>query len=141
MLGEIEGTADLVISTLVLEHLPLDVFFKTVRGFMREEGGVLVLTGMHAEMGRRSRAGFVDVDKSGGERKVQGSSFVYEVEEVLVEGKKWGFAVDGEVGERAVCEEDVGEDLEGSALLGKRGRKWVGCKVWFGCVMRFEGRG
>lgn len=127
--------ADLVISTLVLEHLPVDVFFKTVRSFIKPTGGYVVLTNMHADMGRRSRAGFLDEETG---TKLQGTSFVYEIEEVVEEGRKWGFVVEGEVRERAVSESDVDEEGKGG-LLGRRGRKWVGCKVWFGFVMRFEG--
>lgn len=127
--------ADLIISTLVLEHLPLDVFFKTVRSFVKPTGGYAVLTNMHADMGRRSRAGFLDEETG---TKLQGTSFVYEIEEVVEEGRRWGFVIEGEVRERAVSEIDVDEEGKGG-LLGRRGRKWVGCMVWFGCVMRFEG--
>lgn len=38
----------------------------------------------------------------------------------------------GEMRERAVEEQDVGD----GKLLGPRGKKWIGVKVWFGCVMR-----
>jgi SAM-dependent methyltransferase len=131
------GNSDLVISTLVLEHLPIDVFFETVRSFMKPEGGYLILTNMHADMGKISQAGFLDEETG---KKVQGSSFVYEIEQVLEVGERWGFIADGEVRERCVNEEDIDEDGKGG-LLGKRARKWIGCKVWFGCVMRFEDRG
>ncbi|PVH86202.1 hypothetical protein DL98DRAFT_567654 [Cadophora sp. DSE1049] len=124
------GTADLVLSTLVIEHLPLDVFFRTVRHLLKKEGGVLVLTNMHAEMGRRSQAGFMLEEGV----KLQGESFVYEVEEVLEEGRRWGGTVVGEVGEREVRE----SDLERRVVDRGRGGKWVGCKVWFGVVMRFD---
>ncbi|KAG0650344.1 putative methyltransferase AN0656 [Hyphodiscus hymeniophilus] len=93
---EVAGKADVVLSTLVLEHLPIDVFFKTVRGLLRETGW-LVLTNMHAEMGRLSQAGFVDEETG---EKIRGESYVYEVHEVLEEGNKWGFHLEGEVIER-----------------------------------------
>jgi SAM-dependent methyltransferase len=131
----LSGQADLVISTLVLEHLPLDTFFRSVRSFLKPSGGYLVLTNMHADMGRRSRAGFLDEETG---QKVQGSSFVYEIEDVLNEGRKVGFVLQDKVKERSVRSEDV-SDEEGGALLGRRGRKWIGCNVWFGCIMRFEG--
>lgn len=130
----LEGQADLVLSTLVLEHLPIDVFFRTVKSFLKPSGGYLVLTNMHAEMGRRSQAGFMDPETGG---KVQGMSFVYEVQEVVEEGRKWGAEVLGSVEERAV-EED---DLQSGVVNEERGKKWVGCRVWFGCVMRFGGEG
>jgi SAM-dependent methyltransferase len=129
---KLEGQADLVISTLVLEHLPSDVFFKTIASLLKPSGGILVLTNMHAEMGRKGQAGFVD--ESIGE-KVRGFSFNYEVKEVVDEGKKFGFELVGEMGEREVRESDLGE----GKLLGPRGNKWIGTRVWFGCVMRFGG--
>jgi hypothetical protein len=127
------GRADVVLSTLVLEHLPISAFFFTVEALLKENEGYLVLTNMHAEMGRRGQAGFVDEETG---EKIRGESCVYETEEVLEEGKKWGFRLEGEVGERMVGEEDVGE----GKLLGSRGRKWIGVKVWFGMVLRYVGR-
>lgn len=120
--------ADGVLSTLVLEHLPLDVFFKSVRKVLARKEGYLLLTNMHEEMGRRGQAGFVDVDSG---EKVRGVSFVYSIDQVVEEGRKWGFEVVGEVKERAVGNEDL-------EVLGERGGKWVGCKVWFGGVFRFS---
>lgn len=86
---------------------------------------------MHAEMGNRSQAGFLDPETG---EKIQGSSYVYEIEEVLEEGKRYGFELIGNMEERGVSEEDIGE----GRLLGPRGRKWIRCKVWFGCVMRLQ---
>jgi SAM-dependent methyltransferase len=131
---ELYGKADLVLSTLVLEHLPIEIFFSTLASFLKPSGGgYAVVTNMHAEMGRRGQAGFVDVETG---IKVRGTSFNYEVEEVVEEGRKWGFELVGEMGEREVRE----SDLE-VRILGERGRKWIGTKVWFGCVMRFVGKG
>jgi predicted TPR repeat methyltransferase len=124
----LEGKADLVLSTLVLEHLPLTVFFETVSRLVKR-GGVLVLTNMHAEMGRISQAGFVDTETG---EKIRGRSYVYEIEEVLEEGRKWGFSVMGDVVEKDVNEDDIGK------TMGERGRKWISVRCWFGCVMRFE---
>lgn len=140
---ELEGKADLVLSTLVLEHLPLDIFVRTVNTLLKPTGGVLVLTNMHAEMGRMGQAGFVDdngAEQGVGEGrgiKVKGESFVYEIDEVLEKIQKCGGRVVGEVQERKV---DRG-DVEGSGVLaqGGRGEKWAGVKVWFGLVVRFGG--
>jgi len=85
---------------------------------------------MHAEMGRKSQAGFVD-DETG--VKVQGQSYVYEVQEVLEEAQKWGFDIEGDAGERAIAK----ADLE-SGVVGKRGEKWVGVKCWFGMVLKLK---
>lgn len=124
------GKADMVLSTLVLEHLPIDVFFASIKKLLRSNG-VLVLTNMHSEMGLISQAGFVD-EKTG--EKVRGTSFAHTVEEVVEGGKKEGFVVVGEFGERDVTESDV----EGG-VVGGRGRKWIGVRVWYGCVMRLGG--
>lgn len=124
----LEGKADLVLSTLVLEHLPVDVFFRTVKSFLKPTGGYALLTNMHAEMGRISQAGFVD-EVTG--EKIQGHSYAHEVSEVIEEGEKWGFEVVGKVGERGIEQADVG------TVVGERGKKWIGINVWFGSVMRF----
>lgn len=124
-------TADVILSTLVIEHLPLPVFFQAVKELLKP-GGYLIVTNMHAEMGRRGQAGFVD--EATGE-KVRGLSYAHEIADVLEEGKRNGFMLEGDVGQRAVREEDVGE----GRLLGPRGKKWIGCICWFGFVMRLEG--
>lgn len=116
--------ADGVLSTLVLEHLPLRIFFRTVRNMLRV-GGHLLLTNMHPDMGARSQAGFVD-PVSG--EKVRPQSFVYGIDEVLQEAARWGLRLVGEVRQRGVRESDVD-------VLGDRSRKWVGTMVWFGIVL------
>ncbi|KAI1342509.1 S-adenosyl-L-methionine-dependent methyltransferase [Xylariaceae sp. FL0016] len=117
------GTADAVLSTLVLEHIPLPTFFRHVSRMLRP-GGVLLLSNMHADMGRVSQAGFVDNGV-----KIRGTSYAYEIEEVVEEARRWGLEVLGEVEERGVREDMVGE-------LGERSTKWVGVKCWFGGLMR-----
>lgn len=126
------GKADIVLSTLVLEHLPISVFFETVRKLLKKEGGVLVLTNMHQEMGLQTQAGFQSVDEEGKGIKVRGESYVYSVNEVEDEAKRWGMEVVGKVEEVGVKEEDE----EG---LGVRAGKWRGVKVWFGVVLRAAG--
>jgi len=39
------------------------------------------------------------------------------------------------VAERAIIEDDLG------AVVGERGKKWIGINVWFGFVMRFGDMG
>lgn len=90
-----------------------------------ERDGYLLITNMHEEMGGRSKAGFMDENG----KKVQGVSFIYSLADVVREAGKVGFEVLGEGKERAVQEEDV-------EVLGPRARKWVGCGVWFGVVLK-----
>lgn len=122
--------ADLVLSTLVLEHIPLRTFFSTASSLLRP-GGTLLLTNMHADMGRVSQAGFVD--PATGE-KVRPVSYVYGVADVLAAAEDAGLEIVGSVRE-------VGVDEELAGRLGVRGRKWVGVKVWFGGVWRKRSAG
>jgi len=124
----LEGKADLVLSTLVLEHLSLDTFFRTVKFFLKA-GGYVLLTNMHADMGRISQAGFVDENTG---EKIRGLSYAHEISKVVEEGTRGGFEVVGEIGERAIGPDDIG------TVVGERGKKWVGVNVWFGFVMRLS---
>ena len=117
--------ADLAISTLVLEHVPLQTFFRTAASILRL-GGVVVMTNMHAEMGKISQAGFVDA-KTGD--KIRPVSYAHTVGDTLREAEEWGFALEGTVKEVAV-EQTLAEKL------GSRGRKWIGVTVWYGGIWR-----
>lgn len=119
--------ADLVVSTLVLEHVPLESFFPVVSRMLRP-GGVLLLTNMHARMGNISQAGFVD-PKTGD--KIRPTSYAHEVEDVIRVA-----ADNGLVLERPVKE--VGVDEESVERLGARGKKWLGVTVWFGGIWKKE---
>lgn len=90
----------------------------------------MILTNMHEEM--QSRARFLD-PKTG--QKVEGKSYVYSVGEVIEEGKKWHFHLEGDMMERGVEEQDLTE-----GVVGVRGNKWanMGCKCWFGGLFRFD---
>ncbi|KAI9730323.1 MAG: hypothetical protein M1818_008226 [Claussenomyces sp. TS43310] len=120
--------SDAVLSTLVLEHLPLDRFFATVAE-MLGTGGWLLITNMHEEMGRKSQAGFVDVANG---VKIRGQSFVHGIEEVVEVAARLGFELMGPVRERGVMPGDL-------HVIGARGKKWVGCQVWFGAIFRYVG--
>ncbi|KAL7627886.1 hypothetical protein AAE478_002081 [Parahypoxylon ruwenzoriense] len=120
--------ADGVISTLVIEHVPLATFFSQITQLLRP-GGVLLLTNMHAHMGGISQAGFVDADTG---EKVRPTSYAHTVAEVVTEARKWGleeFEGEGRIHERAVDEDMV-------ERLGPRSRKWVGVTCWFGGLFR-----
>lgn len=122
--------ADVVVSTLVLEHIPLKAFFTAAAGLIKP-GGRLLVTNMHREMGEVSQAGFVDARGV----KVRGESFAHGVRETVEEARRCRFLLEGNVLERGVEEVDV-------AVLGHRARKWVrGPKVWYGGVWRKAGDG
>ncbi|KAL9578041.1 MAG: hypothetical protein Q9212_005980 [Teloschistes hypoglaucus] len=113
-----------VISTLVMEHIPLENFFAVCRKIMAP-GGILLITNMHSDMGAISQAGFVD--QVTGE-KIQTHSYAHTLSEVeeQITAKKFEILWQEE---RAVSEGDLEK-------IGERGRKWVGVKVWFGMILR-----
>lgn len=117
--------ADVLISTLVLEHVPADVFFQTCSQILRTRG-LLLLSNMHSDMGRISQAGFVD-PKTG--HKIRPVSYPHNIEETIQTAKKSGFELVEDV-------EEIQVDEELAKSLGPRGMKWVGVKVWFGGIWR-----
>ena len=122
---ELAIDADGLVSTLVLEHIPLEVFFKTASQILRE-GGVFLVTNMHSEMGEKSQAGFVD--PATGE-KIRPKSYAHCVDDVVGAARSYGFQLEGDVLERRV------DDLNLQAL-GKRAEKWNGVLVWYGMIFR-----
>ena len=122
---EAAAEADAVISTLVLEHVPIRVFLQTAFRMLKP-GGLLLVTNMHAEMGQISQAGFVDPNTG---EKIRPKSYAHAVTDVVLEARRQGFEVVGEILERAV-------DDSMSKVLGERARKWIGVTVWFGMVLR-----
>ena len=113
--------ADALISTLVLEHIPLFEFFRTLSQILKS-GGFALVTNMHSEMGAISQAGFVDPETG---EKVRPKSYNHRLEEVIAEATRQDFQVVGSVDER-VMEEKMAEMLE------ERAKKWIGVTVWFG---------
>ncbi|KAL4786357.1 S-adenosyl-L-methionine-dependent methyltransferase [Aspergillus varians] len=122
-----------VISTLVLEHIPLGKFFEGAARLVRP-GGYFLVTNMHAEMGAISQAGFVDV-KTG--KKIRPTSYAHEIGDVVTAAKGVGFEVVAldEAAER-VREKRVDDAM--AERLGPRARKWVGVTVWFGVCFRMR---
>ncbi|EXJ93271.1 hypothetical protein A1O1_01663 [Capronia coronata CBS 617.96] len=115
--------ADAVVSTLVLEHVPADTFFRHVAQILNP-GGFLLLTNMHPEMGGLSQAGFTD-PKTG--KKIRPTSYAHTLTEVQAAATENGLELLGRLEERMVEESMV-------PLLGNRSRKWVGVAVWFGGI-------
>ncbi|KAI0426969.1 putative methyltransferase [Xylaria sp. FL1042] len=123
-------TTDAIISTLVVEHIPLATFFAHVSQLLRP-GGVLLLTNMHSHMGGISQAGFVD--KTTGE-KIRPTSYAHTVEDVILEARKCGLNVETDEEGTGILETAVGEDMV--EKLGLRSAKWVGITCWFGGIFR-----
>ena len=120
--------ADAIISTLVLEHIPLPAFFDAIYQMLRP-GGIALITNMHSEMGSISQAGFLDPQTR---EKVRPQSYVHRLGDVIAEAQNQGFDVVGDVLERRV-------DEQMSEKLGVRAKKWIGVMVWFGLSIRKNG--
>ncbi len=117
--------ADAIISTLVLEHIPVDIFFSTASQILKTDG-VLLITNMHSEMGNISQAGFVHPESG---EKIRPKSYAHSVENVVTAATKQGFELEGDALERDV-------DEASSSALGGRAKKWIGVMVWYGMVFR-----
>ncbi|KAI4230215.1 MAG: hypothetical protein L6R36_000180 [Xanthoria steineri] len=117
--------ADAIISSLVLEHIPLDQFFSVCSKLLRP-GGHLLCTNMHSDMGAISQAGFVDPVTGD---KVRPLSYAHTVQEFMTCASKWDFTLVWGPVERKVETADLVE-------LGDRGRKWVGINAWFGVIVK-----
>ncbi|KAJ6013522.1 hypothetical protein N7540_008113 [Penicillium herquei] len=118
-----------VISTLVLEHIPLKAFFEAASAIMRS-GAYFLVTNMHAQMGSLSQAGFTDLQTG---VKIRPTSYCHSVADVLAAAAEAGFQVEPlgeERGGDEVLERTVDEELSG--MLGARATKWIGIQVWFG---------
>jgi len=120
-------SADALISTLVMEHIPLKTFFGNAANMLRP-GGRFLVTNMHSDMGAISQAGFVDAETG---RKIRPESYVHGIQETIAAAQHEGLKLVGEVEDAAIEEDMVGE---GSGKFGPRSRKWVGTKCWFYAV-------
>lgn len=117
--------ADAIISTLVVEHVPLKEYFTAAAGMLKP-GGLFLVTNMHSDMGQISQAGFVDPTTG---EKIRPKSYAHTIEEAVREAGQCGFEVVVDFEERMVTAENVG-------LFGPRAGKWVGVKVWYGGILR-----
>ena len=124
---EVAKEADAVVSTLVMEHLPLNVYFEVASGLLKP-GGLFLLTNMHPDMGAVSQAGFVD-SRSG--EKIRPVSYAHVIEDVVNEASRWKFDVVGQVREREARVSDVEH-----GGVGNRAMKWIGINIWFGMILR-----
>ena len=113
-----------IISTLVIEHLPLPVFFAFASSHLIS-GGHLLITNIHPDKGFQSLASFRDPRSS---RKIcTHSSLVHKVDDIVEEASAHGLVLIGGVRE-AVMEADI------LKRLGKRAGKWMDIKCWVGMI-------
>ncbi|KAK4211286.1 S-adenosyl-L-methionine-dependent methyltransferase [Rhypophila decipiens] len=128
---KVPKTADAIISTLVLEHVPLVDYFPVAAGMLKV-GGLLLLTNMHGDMGKISQAGFVD--PTTGEKIRPLESYAYSCDEVRSEAERFGFEMLS-LGQKDGFEEKMVTN-ENHELFGPRAAKWIGVRVWFGGILR-----
>ena len=115
-----------IISTLVIEHLPLPAFFSFAASQLIN-GGHLLITNVHPDKG--SLANFRDPQTS--QRIYTHSSLVHEIEDIIEEAKAHGFDVVG-----GVREAELDTDLVEKS--GKILEKWIGIKCWVGMIFTKE---
>ncbi|KAF2722997.1 hypothetical protein K431DRAFT_283502 [Polychaeton citri CBS 116435] len=146
--------ADAMISTLVLEHLELDIFFREAGRLVRP-GGCLLLTNMHSDMGNTpvnnsmpeqtqkqscaiTGAGFNDALQNVKIRVA--TDYSHTISDVLQAAADQGFIlVDDKVEEMAVQDRMLATQKPGSAaIVGSRGQKWRGVKCWFGMILQLN---
>jgi ubiquinone/menaquinone biosynthesis C-methylase UbiE len=121
-----QRAADIVISTLVVEHMPLADFFKELDRLLAP-GGVLLVTNMHSEMGAKSQAGFNDPTTG---EKIRPVSYNHTLENLVEAANAAGYEL---VGDSVV---ERGVDGEMAQRLGSSAGKWIGIKMWMGGIFR-----
>ncbi|KAK3691747.1 hypothetical protein LTR37_018475 [Vermiconidia calcicola] len=126
---------DGIVSTLVLEHFPLPAFF-TLFSRLLKSGAYALVTNMHPDMGRLSKAGFKDAIT--GER-VKGMSYIHVISETIAAAEDVNLELIGDVRESELDRRtfEISEaSMDEKARVAERATKWVGTKVWFGMVLR-----
>ncbi|KAJ7490853.1 S-adenosyl-L-methionine-dependent methyltransferase [Mycena latifolia] len=118
--SEVDG----VLSTLVIEHLSsLPGFFILAHKMLRE-GGWLLVTNMHEDMGAKTGAGFVDANGA----RVTMDKFAHTAAEVEAAALACGFKLQGSPMIRRV------ENEEHAKALGSRAGKWIGINMLYGMI-------
>ena len=117
--------ADAVISTLMIEHVPVRKFFSAVYRLLKP-GGMVLVTNMHPEMSGISQAGFMNLPTG---EKIRPHSYAHRIEDLAQGAEEEGFDNVGPPLEVA-----VGEPM--CQYLGPRAKKWIGITVWLGMTFR-----
>ncbi|KAJ4397665.1 hypothetical protein N0V93_001898 [Gnomoniopsis smithogilvyi] len=95
--------ATAIISTLVVEHIPLQEYFDAVSKMLRP-GGLLLLTNMHSDMGKITQAGFVDPQTG---KRIRPTSYAHSIEDIVSECEVRGFELLSSFRERTLTETDL----------------------------------
>lgn len=119
------GIFDLLVSTLVLEHMFIQDFWQCIFALLKP-GGVGLMSNMHPDMGAGSVAGFKE---DSGQRLI-GQSYLHGVQETAIGARRVGLEV-WDIEDVAV-EQGMIERGE----VGERAKKWIGKKIWYGMKFR-----
>ena len=130
------GFFDGLISTLVLEHIPLETFVGTLDKVLRP-GAHALITNMHQYMGAVSGAGF----KTASGERFKATSYIHTWQDTALAAEAAGLEVIDEVVEAAVEKNLIdGGSCNGVVVekgrVAERARKWIGTKIWYGMVLR-----
>ncbi|KAF4551204.1 Hypothetical protein D9617_14g076610 [Elsinoe fawcettii] len=137
--------ADLVFSTLVLEHLPMPTFFSAMAAATKQKAGRAIVTNMHSAMGQTALSTAWKANDTAGSASITGAGFkdadgrkvrvmedwAHDEDEVEQVARAHGLEVTDQRREVTVTAEMLDEHSRG-IKLGERGRKWIGTKVWSG---------
>ena len=121
---------EFVLSSLVMHHMPLDVFFRGIEGLMSRDSVALV-TCIYPEFGV-AEDGLSGSEDEKSETRDQ-PVFRHDIQEVLDAAKRCGLTLQGTVKEVKLSTEVI-EKLEHS--LREDAKKWIGRKIWFSVVLR-----
>ncbi|PGH05359.1 hypothetical protein AJ79_06828 [Helicocarpus griseus UAMH5409] len=111
-----------LISTLVLEHLPLSEFFKLSAATVCP-GGYLLITNTHSDFAKVAHGSIVNPETG---EKYWSESHVHTIEDVWNEGDRWGF-------EMVEVQEGIPKDPN---MVGAMRGYWEGVKCWVGFILR-----
>jgi SAM-dependent methyltransferase len=111
-----------VISTCVMQHLPLQAFFDSIKAMVLP-GGYVLITDSHPELNNAVQIKYTDPQTG---EKLWGTSYIHEIATTIESAARWGFDLVGKVKERNGLENMVG------ALAGN----WTAVKCWYGMVLR-----
>ncbi len=114
-----------VISTCVMQHLPLEAFFDSVKAMVLP-GGYVLITDSHPDLNNLVQIKYTDPQTG---EKLWGTSYVHEIATTIETAARWGFDLVGSVRERNGSENMVG------ALAGN----WAAVS-WYGMVLRRRSR-
>jgi hypothetical protein len=122
---------EFVLSTLVMNRMPLDVFLRGIEGLLGRDS-VALITCVHPEFFGVAERGLTGSENEPDGIKVE-SGFRHSVQDVVEVATECGLTLQGAVNEVKLSSRLV-EGLEWS--LREDARKWVGRKVWFSVVLR-----